>query len=442
MSLNGTSISGVTISGATIAGATISGATITGATISGAHISGAKIDGATFNGDTVSGGTISGGTVAGGTIHGGTVSGGTIAGGTISGGTIAAMKPEESPPPDPKAQPPPPRQGQPAASQPSAKPPPDRGQGGASAEHDNKSKQQQPEKRTTAANQEDDEEVAARALQHLLVQRGALLLPIWGLEITPGLGYSHTTRDSFILVPGATQASPPTSLPVRRRTNQVAGTLGARLGIPWDLQVEASMPAIVGWNNAVVAGASSTDQSAFGAGDPRFTVTWQALHAGSLAPDVFLAGFVKPRIGSSPFNAGPADLPLGSGYPSVGGTITGVKTADPLVLLASATYTANLHVNTSQGRHNPGDTYGLGGGAILAVSPETSMQFLVDFHYKREDTLKNKPLAGTDEIGAVLQLGLGTVLSRNTLLNVSLGIGLTADSPDFQLGVSVPIRFY
>jgi hypothetical protein len=51
-------------------------------------------------------------------------------------------------------------------------------------------------------------------------------------------------------------------------------------------------------------------------------------------------------------------------------------------------------------------------------------------------------LAGTDEIGAVLQLGLGTVLSRNTLLNVSLGIGVTADSPDFQLGVSVPIRFY
>jgi hypothetical protein len=202
------------------------------------------------------------------------------------------------------------------------------------------------------------------------------------------------------------------------------------------------MPAIVGWNNAVIAGSSRSDEAAFGAGDPRFTVTWQALHAGSLAPDVFLAGFWKPKLGTSPLDAAPGDLPLGSGYPSVGATLTGVKTADPLVLLASATYTANLPVHSKLGRDNPGDTYGLGGGAILAVSPETSMQFLVDFHYKREDKLKDKALPGTDEIGAVLQLGLGTVLSRNTLLNVSLGIGLTADSPDFQLGVSIPIRFY
>ena len=143
----------------------------------------------------------------------------------------------------------------------------------------------------------------------------------------------------------------------------------------------------------------------------------------------------------SPFDASAGAFGLGTGYPAIGGTLTAVKTADPLVFIASATHTTNLEVTTKDGRRKPGDSWGLGGGAILAVSPEASMSFLLDYHYKPEDTLDGKPLLGSDETFAVLQLGVGMVVSRRVLLNFTVAMGLTADSPNLQLGVSAPVRF-
>jgi hypothetical protein len=160
-----------------------------------------------------------------------------------------------------------------------------------------------------------------------------------------------------------------------------------------------------------------------------------------MLPDLLVSGSWKPQVGRSPFDAEPGKLGLGSGYASVGGTLTASKAADPLVFIASASYTANLSVLTKQGWRDPGDTFGLGGGAILAVSPDTSMSFLLDTHFKPEDHLGGRGVLGSDETVAVLQLGIATVLSRRALLNITVGIGLTADSPSFQIGFTVPWRF-
>ena len=69
------------------------------------------------------------------------------------------------------------------------------------------------------------------------------------------------------------------------------------------------------------------------------------------------------------------------------------------------------------------------------------MSFLLDFHYKPDATLAGKELLASDETSAILQIGLGTVVSRHVLLNFMVGIGLTSDSPGFQFGVSMPVRF-
>jgi hypothetical protein len=273
------------------------------------------------------------------------------------------------------------------------------------------------------------------------VQRGALLLPVWGFEIAPAFTYGHTSEDTVAAVPGADAAAPPTTVAVRRRLHQMTGSLTARLGLPLDFQIEGSMPATFVQSNVTLAGTTSTDASRYGFGDPRFSLTWQMIHAGSVAPDIFLAANWKPRFGSSPYDAKAGDIGLGTGYDAVGGTVTAVKSADPLVLLASASYTANFGVATEQGWRKPSNVFGWGGGAILAVSPDTSLSFLLDFHYKPDDTLDGKAIVGSDETAAVLQLGLGRVLSRRVLLNVTAAIGLTADSPNFQLGVSIPVRF-
>lgn len=48
---------------------------------------------------------------------------------------------------------------------------------------------------------------------------------------------------------------------------------------------------------------------------------------------------------------------------------------------------------------------------------------------------------GSDAAVATLQFGLATLLSRRSLLDIELKIGVTSDSPDFALTVSVPFRF-
>jgi hypothetical protein len=294
-----------------------------------------------------------------------------------------------------------------------------------------------------AAEPEEEEELAARALQRSLVERGALLLPVWGFELVPGFSYRHSSGDAFVTVPGqADPTAPVTTLGVRRRSHQLTGVLTSRLGLPWNLQLEASAPFQWISSGLVVGGLGRSDASGAGLGDPRLSLSWQLVRARGALPDLLVAGTWKPRVGSSPFDAGDGEVGLGSGFHAVGATLTASKAADPLVFLASASYTANLGVSTEQGRRDPGDSWGLGAGAILAVSPETSMSFLVDFSYRPEDRLRGEAVLGSDETAAVLQLGVATVVSRRAVLNFTVGIGLTEDSPDLQLGVSVPLRFF
>jgi hypothetical protein len=47
----------------------------------------------------------------------------------------------------------------------------------------------------------------------------------------------------------------------------------------------------------------------------------------------------------------------------------------------------------------------------------------------------------TDTVFGTLQIGVGTVLSRNVLLNVAGDIRVTGNVPNFRLTLSLPIRF-
>ena len=388
----------------------------------------------TITGSSICGATIIGGTISGATIIGGTISGANISGGTISDGK-AAPPPASPPSPSPSPQPPP----APANADQPPKP-----QGRVDPE---KKKRVSPgsalgKKRVAGGpddEDDDDEDASLRALERALVQRGALLLPPWGFEISPGVTYGLTSQDSVLNVTADNGST--TTVSVRRRLHQVTGSLTARLGLPLDLQLEASLPASIVLNDIVVAGTAQGGSSSHGFGDPRFALTWQMARGGSVMPDLLLAANFKPATASSPFDAKQGAVGLGAGYASVGGTLTAAKSADPLVLLVNASFIDNLPADTSQGRRDPGNTYGLGGGAILAVSPDTSLSFLLDCHYKPQDSLDGKAVPGSDETFAVLQLGLGRVLSRGVLLNVTAAMGLTADSPNFQLGMSLPVRF-
>jgi hypothetical protein len=457
---------GPVISGGSISGSTISGATITGGNISGANISGAKIEGGTISGAEISGGDIRGGAIQrgegsrpGGAAAGAGGSGGAppAAGGGGTGGAPAGAGAGGSGGAPPAA-----GGGGEGASGPSDA----AAHGGGSRASGSRQARDAPaegaRKRESAPRSEgrapspagserkeagsgggdEDEEAAARALQRTLVQRGALLLPVWAVELVPALQYGHGGDETVATLPPS-GTSPATTLAVRTRTHQMIGSLTLRLGLPWELQAEASAPVLRAWNDVALTGpggAGRSDATGIGLGDPRLSLTRQIFRAHRSIPDVLITGTWKPAVGTSPFDAAPGRVGLGSGYDAVGGTLTASKASDPLVFVASATYLANLTTRTNLGRRDPGDTFGMGAGAVLAVSPETSLSFLIDFRFKPEDRLNGTALIGTDLTEGVLQIGLATVVSRRALLNFSVGVGLTPDAPRLQLGVSVPLR--
>jgi hypothetical protein len=47
----------------------------------------------------------------------------------------------------------------------------------------------------------------------------------------------------------------------------------------------------------------------------------------------------------------------------------------------------------------------------------------------------------SDQVQSNLVFGASSILGRNVLLNVSGGVGLTSDAPDYFVEVALPIRF-
>jgi hypothetical protein len=48
---------------------------------------------------------------------------------------------------------------------------------------------------------------------------------------------------------------------------------------------------------------------------------------------------------------------------------------------------------------------------------------------------------GSDGVSAALFLGVDRVITPRVLVDFSLGVGLTRDSPDYVFQISTPVRF-
>ena len=78
---------------------------------------------------------------------------------------------------------------------------------------------------------------------------------------------------------------------------------------------------------------------------------------------------------------------------------------------------------------------------MLAVSPATSITFGLSQQFRERTQVNGVGAPGTDTTASNLQIGFDRVLTPKLLLDVTLGVGLTRDSPDYTLQVSLPFRF-
>jgi hypothetical protein len=284
-----------------------------------------------------------------------------------------------------------------------------------------------------------DEEAELAALSRALVQRGGLVLPAWRAEFIPSFGYSNRTVQGLALAP--TPEGVPTVADQRLRDDQLQASAGFRLGLPWASQIEVRLPYAYLRQSRTLGDGTHLVNDGAGFGDLQLALSHEIVREKGWRPD--LTGAVSWRFptGRDPFRANLAAVAPGSGLHEFGARLTALKSSDPMVFFATLSYAHDLAADEPNGRVQAGDAAGLDLGAVLAVSPATSMSFGLSQEFRSRSQLDGVGVPGTDTTAASLQLGFDRVLTPKLLFDLTLGVGLTRDAPDYSVQISLPYRF-
>jgi hypothetical protein len=290
-----------------------------------------------------------------------------------------------------------------------------------------------------AATSPADEEAELAALSRTLVQRGGLVLPAWRAEFIPSFAYANRTIQGLALAP--TPEGIPTVADQRLRDDQIHATAGFRLGLPWASQIELHVPYTWMRQSRTLGDGTHLVNEDSGIGDVDLALSHQLFREEGWRPD--LTGAISWRFptGEDPFRALLPSIVPGSGLHEFGARLTALKSSDPMVFFTTLSYAHDLAADEPAGRIQMGDAVGLDLGAVLAVSPVTSVTFGLSQEFRSRTQINGIGVPGTDTTAASLQLGFDRVLTPKLLLDLTLGVGLTRDAPDYSLQVSLPYRF-
>lgn len=329
-------------------------------------------------------------------------------------------------------------------------------------------------------------EEATRPQVAQIFQQPGVLTPAGKFVLEPSvqLGYSSTERVALVgytVIPAILIGL----IDVRQvKTTTTTAILAARYGLTNRLELEARVPYVHINSDTVsreIFTGSAQDKvfnaSGKGLGDVEATVRWQMNDGGIDKP--FYVGWLryKSRTGKDPFevvtdcvtrcvaNATgtglPLELPTGSGFEALQAGVTWLFASDPVVFFGSLSYLHNFErtnvsrtVLTGAPEPNPqtttepigdlkaGDIVGFNLGMGLALNEKAAISIGYDH------SLIGKTEANGEDLPGAVRVQLGTLLlggsyrfNERMSLNVSLGVGVTRDTPDTTLMVRVPIAF-
>jgi hypothetical protein len=289
---------------------------------------------------------------------------------------------------------------------------------------------------TVAKASEDD--ASLQALSRGLVERGLLLLGPWSVEVTPGAAYSHTQTQGLALVDTPEGIS--TVSDQRLREDSVETSVSARVGLPWRSQLQVSVPFDWKRTDVSLGDGSEVVNHASHLGDVQFELSHQFLVENSWRPDVIGAVSLRAPTGTDPYRVAVTSVATGSGASELTGRVTVLKTLDPLVLFNTVSYGHPFGYKETFGKVQTGNALDWQMGALLSVSPDTSLSFGFDQQFRGVTRVDQKAISGSDGVAAALQFGIDQVINARTLFELSVGVGVTRDAPDYTVMVSLPIR--
>lgn len=311
-----------------------------------------------------------------------------------------------------------------------------------------------------------------------LFEQPGVLTPKGRYVLEPSLQYGYSSSNRVALV-GYTiiPALLIGLIDVREvKRNTVTTALSARYGVSKRLELEVRAPYVYRSDDTVSREIfqGSANESVFSAngmhmGDVELGARYQLNEGGIDTPFYVGSLRLKTRTGTDPFEVVtdcqqrcvgnttgtglPLDLPSGSGFYSLQAGLTVLYPSDPAVFFGSVTYMHNFaRDNVSRlvldgqreflGTVAPGDVIGFNFGMGVALNEKSSFSLGYDHSSVARTQLNGVVVPGSvrTQLGTLL-LGYSYRLSANTSLNVSVGAGLTRDTPDVSLTVRLPMTF-
>ena len=307
-----------------------------------------------------------------------------------------------------------------------------------------------------------------------IFEQPGVLTPAGQLTLEPSLQYAYATSTRVALVGYTVIPAVVVGLIDVREVNRstFAAALTGRYDISPRLEVEAKIPYVYRSDTSIGRPVSegADTSSAFGAsgraiGDIEFSARYQLNTPSAEGPFYVGSLRVKTRTGRDPFEVRSSttvqdfsgegvqtELPTGSGFYSLQPALTVLIPSDPAVFFGSLSYLHNFarrHVdlNTDQGSQplgkvSAGGIFGFNFGMGLALNDRSSFSIGYD-HSSVGRTRVNGAVASDSvrvQLGTLL-LGYSFRLDAKRTVNLSLGAGLTRDTPDVTLTLRLPYTF-
>jgi hypothetical protein len=306
-----------------------------------------------------------------------------------------------------------------------------------------------------------------------IFEQPGVLTPRGKGVLEPSLQYSYSSSNRIALV-GYTviPAILIGVIDVREvKRNTFNATLTGRYGLTNRFEIEARVPYVYRSDTSIgrefLEGAATDNAfnaTGHGVGDVEVTGRYQFNDGGADTPYFVGSLRFKSRTGKDPFEVetsrnvlGLRDgvqttLPTGSGFFGLQPALTVLFPSDPVVFFGTVSYLhsfkrSNVTRQTDAGPENlgtiqPGGVLGFNFGMGLGLNEKSS--FSIGYDHASVGKTKQNGASAADSVRVqlgTLLLGYSYRLNNQRSLNVSLGAGLTRDTPDVTLTVRMPVTF-
>ncbi|EPL0699681.1 putative pilus system protein FilC [Acinetobacter baumannii] len=272
--------------------------------------------------------------------------------------------------------------------------------------------------------------------QYSLIRKG-VISSYYDLDYT----YYRDTRIDLALSDNSSQLN---RLRVEEDANHtLTNSFTLQYGVLDNLTLSATLPFVA--KSEIIR-----DTTTAGLGDISFGARWEPFPLKQGRLPLVLFGSLSTKTGDSPYEIGLDELSTGKGYYSVGVGASTRKYIDPVVLFASASANYGFKesgLNQARGSRtltsfDPGISGGFSFGFAYSFNYDVSltMSYQQSFNMDAEFQFENgESYKSPDQSSAMLSFALGVRVSPETIVNGTVGIGLTEDAPDISLGLSFPL---